>query len=435
MRYGTEANLNDLQVFGQPCIVYNEYCTNKLAPKGKRGVWLGFCDHYKDHYVYFGRHVGVERNLQFVDSSTRIEGEKEPNFKPPTPELQQELKENPHIEPMDINEPDPTGPRHSDRTPVQLCKSQGLMYDKVDTNITFYLTEFNVLYVIDVSDLINYKDVLNHPLKEDWIKLMKIEVDKLEQLGTWEYSIPPPNANITGSHFVYCTKHKQGKITKLKSRLVAQGYSQRDGVDFYSNNTFAPVAHMSSMQFVLTLAASHGFEITQLDIKSAYLYSKVNNDEELYLSPPPGGLLPNLPKGWVLKLKKTIYSLKQAGRCWYKVLCDILFQLGLTHLNFDNTVFFLYQENTLILILTVHVDDITLCTINKYVGEQFEIALRQHVEITNGGSIHWILSIEVNYDSEACTIKLCQKGYIETILNRYNFDHVRMLMQLHTICH
>jgi hypothetical protein len=168
---------------------------------------------------------------------------------------------------------------------------------------------------------------------------------------------------------------------------------------------------------------SHGFEITQLNINSAYLYSKVNNNEELYLRPPPGDLLPNLPKGWVLKLKKTIYSVKQAGRHWYKVLCDILFQLGLMCLNFNNAVFFLYQENTLILILTVHVDNITLCTINKYVGKQFKIALRQHVEITNSGPIHWILGMEVDYDREARTIKLRQKGYIETILKRYNFDH------------
>jgi hypothetical protein len=247
MRYGTEANLDDLQVFGKPCIIYNEYCTNKLAPEGKRGVWLGFCDHAKGHYVYFGRRVGVERNLQFVDSSAQIEGEKEPNLKPPTPELQQELKENPHVEPMDIDKLDPTGPRCSDRTPVQLRKSRGLMYNKVDTNIVFYLTEFNASYAIDVGDPVNYKDVLNHPLKDDWIKSMKIEVNKLKQLGTWEYCIPPPNANITGSRFVYCTKHKQGKITELKSRLVTQGYSQRDGVDFYSNDTFTSVARMSSM--------------------------------------------------------------------------------------------------------------------------------------------------------------------------------------------
>jgi hypothetical protein len=121
------------------------------------------------------------------------------------------------------------------------------MYDEVNTNIAFYLTEFNASYAIDVGDPVNYKDVLNHLLKDDWIKSMKIEVDKLKQLGTWKYCIPLPNANITVSCFVYCTKHKQGEITELKSRLVAQGYSQRDSVDFYSNDTFSPVARMSLM--------------------------------------------------------------------------------------------------------------------------------------------------------------------------------------------
>ena len=112
---------------------------------------------------------------------------------------------------------------------------------------------------------------------------MKTEVDTLEQLGTWKYCIPPLNANITGLRFIYKTKYKHGKVTKLKSRLVAQGYSQRDGIDFYSNDLFAPVARMSSMRFVLSYSASLGFEITQLDIKSAYLYGKINDDEDLYL--------------------------------------------------------------------------------------------------------------------------------------------------------
>ena len=54
VRYSTEANLDNLQNFGQPCIVYDEYRTNKLAPKGKRGVWIGFAKHSKGYYIYFG---------------------------------------------------------------------------------------------------------------------------------------------------------------------------------------------------------------------------------------------------------------------------------------------------------------------------------------------------------------------------------------------
>lgn len=102
--YDTHANLDGLQRFGQPCVVYDEYRVNKLAPKGKRGVWLGFAEYSKGHYVYFGTRVGVERNLQFVDSTVQIEGEKEPNVNVPTLDLQLTLEDNPHIEPMELDE-------------------------------------------------------------------------------------------------------------------------------------------------------------------------------------------------------------------------------------------------------------------------------------------------------------------------------------------
>ena len=182
---------------------------------------------------------------------------------------------------------------------------------------------------------------------------------------------------------------------------------------------------MSSTRFILTLAASLDFEITQLDVKSAYLYGEVTNKENLYLRPPPGNLLPNLPKGHVLKLKKTLYGLKQAGRRWYEKLCDILInKLNLTKSSYDNAVFYRYHDNKLILILCCHVDDITLCTINNAIAEAFVKALSNYVQVTNGGEIHWILGIEIQRDRNTRTIKLCQKHYIENIIKRYNFDHL-----------
>jgi hypothetical protein len=173
-------------------------------------------------------------------------------------------------------------------------------------------------------------------------------------------SLPPTDVNIIGSRFVYKTKYEHGEQVKLKSRLVAQGFSQQEGIDYYANDVYAPVARMSSTRFVLTLAATLDFETTQLDIKSAYLYRNVTDKETLYLRPPPGNLLPNLPEGYVLKLRKTLYGLKQAGCRWYEKLCDILIkQLGLTKSTYDNAVFYRYYENRLILIMSCHIDDIT----------------------------------------------------------------------------
>lgn len=67
-RFKADANFDTMQKFGHPCIVYNEHRPNKLAPKGKRGVWVGYAESAKGHYIYFGSRVGVERNLKFVDS-------------------------------------------------------------------------------------------------------------------------------------------------------------------------------------------------------------------------------------------------------------------------------------------------------------------------------------------------------------------------------
>lgn len=96
----------------------------------------------------------------------------------------------------------------------------------------------------------------------------------------------------------------------MKSRLVAQGFAQKEGSDYYQNDLFAPVARMSSMRTLLTWAATQDYEITQIDIKSAYLYGNLNEEETIYVHPPPGDLLPNLQTGQVLKLNKALYGLK-----------------------------------------------------------------------------------------------------------------------------
>ena len=130
--------------------------------------------------------MGVERNLQFVDASTQIEGEKEPNIENITTEKQLEMEKNPHIEPMDIDEPEPTGPRHSKRL-IELTEhhAHGLAYDEVNVNIAFFLTKFNGYYSEVVGDPVTYKDVLKHPLKREWEGSMQFEINTLEDLNTW----------------------------------------------------------------------------------------------------------------------------------------------------------------------------------------------------------------------------------------------------------
>ena len=245
---------------------------------------------------------------------------------------------------------------------------------------------------------------------------MMEEINVLEQRQTWTHVYPPPNANIIGTRFVYKTKEELGQPTRLKSRLVVQGFAQKENVDYSSDDLFAPVARLSSIRVILSWAASNDFEILQIDIKSAYLYGKLNSDEVIYVRPPPGNLLPSLKPGQVLLLNKALYGLKQAGCRWYQTLCGILTSLRLDKSEQDNAVFYRRSEGQLVLVLFVHVDDITICARSKEVADAFKTALGKQVSFTGGGDLQWLLGIEIKRDRGLRILQMRQMHYIRSIV-------------------
>ena len=88
---------------------------------------------------------------------------------------------------------------------------------------------------------------------------------------------------------------------RYKARLVAQGYSQQEGIDF--TETFAPVARLEAIRILLSFAAHHSMRLYQMDVKSAFLNGIIN--EEVFVKQPPGFEDQNFP-GHVFKLKKAL---------------------------------------------------------------------------------------------------------------------------------
>ncbi|GJY70951.1 retrovirus-related pol polyprotein from transposon TNT 1-94, partial [Tanacetum coccineum] len=107
-------------------------------------------------------------------------------------------------------------------------------------------------------------------------------------------------------------KDEHGIVTKNKERLVAQGYSQEEGIDY--DETFAPVARMEAIRIFLSFSTYINFIVFQMDIKSAFLNGKVK--EEVYVKQPHGFKSSEFPD-YVCKLDKALYELKQAPREWY----------------------------------------------------------------------------------------------------------------------
>jgi hypothetical protein len=98
-----------------------------------------------------------------------------------------------------------------------------------------------------------------------------------------------------------------GTIDKYKTRLVAKGYTQKEDKDFF--DTYSPVVRLTTNHVLLSLAASHGLLIHQLDVKTTFLDEEL--EEEIYMTRPDEFIVKG-QEDKVCRLLKSLYSLKQA---------------------------------------------------------------------------------------------------------------------------
>jgi hypothetical protein len=152
-------------------------------------------------------------------------------------------------------------------------------------------------------------------------------------------------------------------VVRKKSRLVAQGFSQKEGIDY--EETFAPVARLEAIRILLAFSVTKGFKLHEMDVKSAFLNGVL--EEEVYVRQPPGIESEKYPHQ-VYKLRKALYGLKQAPRAWYGRLRGFLFERGFEMGKVDQTLFLLRSGRD-ILIAQVYVDDIAFgCSSNSLVA-------------------------------------------------------------------
>ncbi|GJX67780.1 retrovirus-related pol polyprotein from transposon TNT 1-94 [Tanacetum coccineum] len=145
--------------------------------------------------------------------------------------------------------------------------------------------------------------------------VMQEELNQIYRNKVWTL-VPLPYGKIAiVSKWVFRNKKDEHEIfTKNKARLVAQGYSQEEGIDF--DETFARVVKMEAIRIFLAYATYMNFIVFQMDVKSAFLNGKLK--EEVYVKQPPGFESSEFPN-YVCKLDKALYGLKQAPRTCYKL--------------------------------------------------------------------------------------------------------------------
>jgi hypothetical protein len=114
---------------------------------------------------------------------------------------------------------------------------------------------------------------------------MHQELENFQRNQVWVLMEPRPNCKTIGKKWVWKNKESEnGKVVRNKSRLVAQGFSYKEGIDY--EETFAPVAHLEAIRILLAFSMAKGFRLHQMDVNSAFLNGFL--EEDVYVRQPPG---------------------------------------------------------------------------------------------------------------------------------------------------
>jgi hypothetical protein len=182
---------------------------------------------------------------------------------------------------------------------------------------------------------------------------MHEELENFERNQVWTLVEPLRDVNVIETKcFFKKQTGEDGEVVRNKAHLVTQGFSQVEGLDF--EEAFAPVARLVAIRILLTIIASKGFKLYQMDVKSAFLNGVIQ--EKVFVRQPLGFENPKYPNR-VYKLSKALYGLKQMPRAWYARLKTFLLEHGYVMESIDKTLFTLNHVTDLLLV-QINVDDI-----------------------------------------------------------------------------
>nr|KAJ0188603.1 hypothetical protein LSAT_V11C900505350 [Lactuca sativa] len=247
------------------------------------------------------------------------------------------------------------------------------------------------MYVNFVSMIL--PDKIHTALQDaDWIKAMQEELNEFER------------------HKV----DKDGIITRNKARLVAQGFTQIESIDY--GETFAPVARIEAIRLFLAYASYMNFIVYQMDVKTVFLHGVL--EEEVFLNQAPGFVDKDHPD-YVYRLDKAVYGLKQAPRAWYETLTSYLLENGYRRGAIDNTLFIKNKGSDLVLV-QIYVDDIIFGSPNEKLSKEFAEIMSQRFEMSMMGKMTFFLGLEVQQQKSG--ISICQSKYISDLLVKYSLS-------------
>ncbi|KAJ4704584.1 Retrovirus-related Pol polyprotein from transposon TNT 1-94 [Melia azedarach] len=331
---GKPADYSNLRAFG--CTVYYHVNEGKLEPRAKKGVFVGYGDGVKGYRIWSPseKRVILSRNIVFDENSM---------FNPTVKSIV--VSENGSVEKQVEQQVtlDESEPQHKDQHPQSESEPSGSSLPVASQHSL----------ALNRSKRANYGILPKRYGFEDMVAYA---------LQTWELTKRPRDRKIITCKWVY--KKKEGETSvegiKYKARVVARGFTQREGVDY--NEIFSPVVRHTSIRVLLAIVAHQDLELKQLDVKTVFLHGEL--EEEIYMTQPDGFQVPG-KEDYVCKLKKSLYGLKQSPRQWYKRFDSYMIEIGYTRSPYDCCVYYSKATNGSLIYLVLYIDDMLIAAENK----------------------------------------------------------------------
>ena len=264
-----------------------------------------------------------------------------------------------------------------------------------------------------------FKEAMASPDREQWRKAVSCEMTSLQDHNVWDLVPLPKGQNVVGCKWIFKKKmNENGDIERFKARLVAQGYSQRYGLDY--DGTFSPVVRAESVRALVAVAARKNFLMHQMDISTAFLNG--NLLEDVYMRQPEGFVKAG-QENLVCKLRKSIYGLKQAPRCWNHELDQHLKTLKLIQSRNDPCI---YTSTDGRVIVAVYVDDIIIAAERESDLNLMKKGISERFSAKDMGKLRYFLGLVV--DQQDNGVWIGQPVYTRRVLERHNMKDCKSVL-------
>lgn len=429
---GRKPDLSHIRVFGSPVMVH--------VPKSKRQKWdkkavkyilVGYPDNIKGYRLYnletkqvtTSRDVTIMEKREITDNAQIVVQDRNDEQESQTVEEKTEdditvlnLNDSTYVCEASSSGSASDDSYHTlcgedteaDEIPVLCSKRSRKPVER------YGLSNLSTVNILDSCDeQISYEEAMNGPEKEMWQRAMDEELKSFEENQAWELVDVKEADRVVQCKWVFKRKFESDNKVRFRARLVAKGFTQKEGVDY--KETYSPVLRYSTLRLLFALSVKLNFKITHLDVTTAFLNGFL--DENVFMQLPPNLECKN-KNNTVLKLKRAIYGLKQSARVWNKRVDDCLLALGYVKSKLEPCLY-IKKVNKEQIIVTVFVDDFFIFSNSDTLTDILKKELKSNFKIKDLGQVKKCLGMRVRRYNNG-NISLDQEQFVNNILMKFN---------------